>query len=292
MRVTSITSFGLERRQQRRQPLKRPGSCRRPAGRSAAGCARRRRRSRGSGGGRDGRADRRDRGSSARDQVSGGSAGGTGSIPPVRQLAQTADVVHRAPPRGPRPARPGSRPPAPPRRRACPSSRAALGHRQRAGNRADRPVERELAGQRVTIEHAARAAGRWPPAAPPRSPGRSPVPALRRSAGARLAVIRCCGYSKPELTSAERTRSRDSRTAASGRPTIVKDGQARLRCRPRRGRARPRPRSARRCGRARTWRRRYAGGAPAWRTEVTLPSPNRCDPTRAGGSREPSASRR
>ena len=38
-------------------------------------------------------------------------------------------------------------------------------------------------------------------------------------------MIRCCGYLKPELTSAERTRSRDSLTAASGSPTIVNDGR-------------------------------------------------------------------
>src|SRR5439155_9593904 len=52
-----------------------------------------------------------------------------------------------------------------------------------------------------------------------------PGPALRMSEGARLTVIRLSGNSKPELTSAARTRSRDSCTAASGRPTIVKDGR-------------------------------------------------------------------
>src|SRR3954463_8157897 len=45
------------------------------------------------------------------------------------------------------------------------------------------------------------------------------------SAGARFAVIRCCGYRKPEFVSAERTRSLDSRTAASGRPTMVNEGR-------------------------------------------------------------------
>ena len=54
-----------------------------------------------------------------------------------------------------------------------------------------------------------------------------PGPALRRSAGARFAVIRCSGNSKPELTIAARTRSRDSRTAASGSPTSEKAGRPR-----------------------------------------------------------------
>jgi hypothetical protein len=40
-----------------------------------------------------------------------------------------------------------------------------------------------------------------------------------------LAVIRVWGKSKPEFRIAERTRSRDSRTAASPRPTIVNEGR-------------------------------------------------------------------
>ena len=49
-------------------------------------------------------------------------------------------------------------------------------------------------------------------------------PALRMSAGARLTVIRFPGKSKPELRIALRIRSRLSRTDASGRPTMLKDG--------------------------------------------------------------------
>jgi site-specific DNA recombinase len=49
-------------------------------------------------------------------------------------------------------------------------------------------------------------------------------PALRTSAGARFTVMRCGGNSKPEFLIAERTRSRLSRTVASGRPTIEKWG--------------------------------------------------------------------
>jgi len=54
-----------------------------------------------------------------------------------------------------------------------------------------------------------------------------PGPALRRAAGARFTTIRCNGNSKPQLTRAARTRSRASRTAASGRPTIAKPGSPR-----------------------------------------------------------------
>ena len=49
-------------------------------------------------------------------------------------------------------------------------------------------------------------------------------PALRTSAGARLTVMRWWGNSNPEFLMAERTRSRLSRTVASGKPTIVKWG--------------------------------------------------------------------
>ena len=48
---------------------------------------------------------------------------------------------------------------------------------------------------------------------------------MRRLAGARLATIRRSGKSKPQLASAARTRSRASRTAASGRPTTEKAGR-------------------------------------------------------------------
>src|ERR1051325_9894240 len=44
------------------------------------------------------------------------------------------------------------------------------------------------------------------------------------SAGARFTVTRCSGNRYPEFLMALRTRSRLSRTLASGRPTIVKTG--------------------------------------------------------------------
>ena len=109
------------------------------------------------------------------------------------------------------------------RRRASPQPRPSPASPARAGSirrgRARRPARRPRA----------RSAGSCPDATRrPAAIARSKLgPALRRSAGARFAVIRCCGKSKPEFTSAARTRSRDSRTAASGRPTREKV------CRPR-----------------------------------------------------------
>ena len=55
----------------------------------------------------------------------------------------------------------------------------------------------------------------------------SEAPALRRSAGARLTVIRRGGWTKPAFRSAPRTRSRASWRAASASPTIGEPGQAR-----------------------------------------------------------------
>ena len=56
----------------------------------------------------------------------------------------------------------------------------------------------------------------------PRAMGRSKLgPSFFTSAGARLMVVRPMGNLKPELASAVVTRSRDSFTAASGRPTMT-----------------------------------------------------------------------
>src|SRR5690606_7604088 len=67
----------------------------------------------------------------------------------------------------------------------------------------------------------------WPLAARmPSAMGRSKrPPSLGRSAGARLMVMRRCGYSNCAHRIAARTRSRDSRTAAAGRPTIWVEGK-------------------------------------------------------------------
>ena len=75
------------------------------------------------------------------------------------------------------------------------------------------------------------AAGSRPEAAStPMASGRSRrEPSLRRSPGARLAVMRWFGQACLELTTAARTRCRDSRTPALGRPTIWKSGRCRSR---------------------------------------------------------------
>src|SRR6185369_9573311 len=55
-------------------------------------------------------------------------------------------------------------------------------------------------------------------------------PSLGRSAGARFTVMRRAGNSKRAFWMAARTRSRASRTSASGRPTMVKEGRPLARC--------------------------------------------------------------
>ena len=94
--------------------------------------------------------------------------------------------------------------------------RAPAGSRRRATAR--RAAATSATSRRVTSPVAARM---------PSAIGRSnDEPALRMSAGARLTVTRCGGNSKPELRIALRTRSRLSRTLASGRPTIAERRQA------------------------------------------------------------------
>ena len=98
---------------------------------------------------------------------------------------------------------------------AHPARRGGVRHRDRAPHRAA-PSRRAPARRRTRGVASARPApGPRRPAARRRARGRTPGPALRRSAGARFTVMRRSGNSKPELTSAARTRSRDSCTAAS-----------------------------------------------------------------------------
>ena len=208
-----------------------PSTCPRRAGRPPSGCGRRPRRPRAPGRGPAGRAARRGRvspGPSRRGRRcrAGAATGCAGSSsPPDRgELVEPRD-----------PGSPAGRRPAPPRgRRAAATTSAAVSERTAAsaiasapGHRAHRAVEGELAGEREPAQRRDGRAARTRRGSPPRSRARSPGPALRRSAGARLTVIRFCGNSKPELTIAARTRSRDSRTAASGRPTTANDGRPR-----------------------------------------------------------------
>src|SRR5450830_1155341 len=60
----------------------------------------------------------------------------------------------------------------------------------------------------------------------PRAMGRSNRPdSLGKSAGARLTVMRLEGNSKRAFCNAARTRSLDSFTSVSGKPTMVKEGK-------------------------------------------------------------------
>ena len=108
-----------------------------------------------------------------------------------------------------------------------PLARRVLGHGERAGHGAQGAVERQLA--RPPRARRAPPAASWPEAARIASAsGRSYWgPALRRSAGARLATIRRAGTAKAWLARPERTRSRASWTATSASPTTENDGQAR-----------------------------------------------------------------
>ncbi len=92
-------------------------------------------------------------------------------------------------------------------------------------------------------------AGSWPEATSSAAAiARSKAgPGLAQVGRREVGVIRCCGNSKPELTIAARTRSRDSRTAASGRPTIENAGSPWCDVDLDASRRAPRPRGARRC---------------------------------------------
>ena len=105
-----------------------------------------------------------------------------------------------------------------------PGAPRALGDRERAADRPDAPVERELADGRVlgeplggTCRDAASTAS-----AIERS---KPEPSLRRPAGARLTVIRFSGHSSCAEPMPLRTRCFASAQARSASPTIAKPGR-------------------------------------------------------------------
>ena len=97
-----------------------------------------------------------------------------------------------------------------------------------AARRAPAGCRRRATARPAAARRRRRAASMTPAAAStPSAIGRSKdAPALRMSAGARFTVTRCGGNSKPEFRIALRTRSRLSRTLASGSPTIVKRRKA------------------------------------------------------------------
>ena len=104
---------------------------------------------------------------------------------------------------------------------STPGARERVDERERA-RRPAAPRRRGRA-RRARRRRRARPAGSPPSALVSASAtaSSSPAPVLRTDAGARFTVTRFCGYSSPDDSSAARTRSRDSRPAASGRPTTV-----------------------------------------------------------------------
>ena len=194
----------------------------------------------------------------ARCQSRGGGAGvgrrRRAASPPARRAAG-------------RPARPGAAAPAtsqpadrpPPRaafsggttRRRTPWRARPGGDRQHAAHRAQRAVERQLADEQRVRPAPPDRRGR-PPHSMPTAIGTSKAaPSLRRSAGARLTVIRRGGSLKPLFSSAPRMRTRPSLHAGVGKPDDVAAGQPERRRRPRRRSATPRFRPRRRRRRAR-----------------------------------------
>ena len=228
-----------------------PGSCRRRAGPTSAGCDRPRRRS---------RARRRSTGwprrSARSGQLGGRSAPAAGAGAAARSAPSPSPAAGRDCSSGEhleasRPAPPRAASPGQPRSPACPSARGRLGHRQRARRPggSSRPARARRPARAARARRAA--AGRRRPSSAAAIARSNPGPALGRSAGARLAVIRCCGNLNPELTRARahplprlpdrgvrEPDDREARQPAARRPS-------------RRGPARPRPRSGRRCER---WR--------------------------------------
>ena len=211
-------------------PLAWPSSsCRRPAGRPSARCGRRRRRSRAPAAPAPGRARPRSRRRtpSRRGAATGGTAAGdarnaTGSFSADDRFGERADGIEleafddggfAAVGMGQQQRRDSDA------RRAA----AAIGSTPRAvwmpPSSDSSPSSRMSAmSRRVMCPAAART---------PSAIGRSnDEPALRMSAGARFTVTRCGGNSNPEFRIALRTRSRLSRTLASGKSDHLKRRQA------------------------------------------------------------------
>ncbi len=209
-----------QRRQQGGRACAPPGSCRRRAGPASAGCDRPRRRSRVHDGAP---ADRGDRPGPAARRAT------------LTRSGAAAPAAHRR--RGPEAGRDGR-------------GRAPRGHATKAASRASsgattipRMPQRRArsaiastpATGRIEPSSASSPASGWrlsawrgicaeAPSSAAAIARSNPGPALGRSAGARLAVMRCSGKVNPELVNAARTRSRDSLTAASGSPTIANPG--------------------------------------------------------------------
>ena len=216
---------GRERRQDRRARGGRASSCPCRAARAGRGCGRRRRRPRSPGSARCGRGRRRGR---ARARRPPPRRRRPGSAAPARRRAAARRPA--APSRRPRISTLGHE-----RGLACPRAAARAGARGRGGGRPRRSPARRGSERTspvsdssptTAVPSSASASSSPPATSSATASGRSnPGPILRRSAGARLTVMRRSGNSKPEFTSADRTRSRASRTALSASPTTVNAGR-------------------------------------------------------------------
>ncbi len=113
--------------------------------------------------------------------------------------------------------------------RRTPRARSAEELRQDAAHRLDAPVERRA--RRGRARRSNDSAGTTPsaPSVAAAIARSNPLPALRRSAGARFTTMRYSPRSTPTCASALFTRTRLSRTAASARPTSSNDGTPRER---------------------------------------------------------------
>ena len=207
----------------------RASSCRSRAARRAAGCDHRRPRSRARGGRAPARARRSGREAEPPGRRSRRPASGSGGS---RCAAEVRDRLGEMPHRHRLDARErdlGSR-----LGRADEPARAvsprALGRDQRARHGPKPSVEGELA--RPPRAPRGSPSGIWREAASTASAiGRSkPEPSLRRSAGARLTVIRRSGHSSSAEVIPLRTRSLASWQARSARPTIANPGTPSWRC--------------------------------------------------------------
>ena len=209
----------------------RASSCRCPAGRSAGRCGLRPQRSRARERRAAVRAPRRGR---PRVWLRGAAVCRPGAPREEWRSARALGLPARPPRReGPRRSRDRGLPTSRASRAPLPASTSlAMPQRRAASATASAPWAGRTAPSSASSPSRARRASdsqeHWPAAASSAQAiaRSSPAPALGRSPGARLAVMRPAGNRKPELRIAAWMRSRASRTAVSASPTTVNAGQA------------------------------------------------------------------
>ena len=108
-----------------------------------------------------------------------------------------------------------------------PAAAAAIAAGNTPADRADPTVETEFAEEHHTFERRVPVSRRAAHNTATAIEMSNPLPCLGKVAGDNPSVMRRCGHGSPELRTAARTRSRDSDSAASGKPMIVKPGRPR-----------------------------------------------------------------